>query len=37
VNRVNWVKVGYAMWTIAFIELWVIVFWPSIRLWAASH
>jgi hypothetical protein len=37
VNRVNWVKVGYAMWTIAFIESWVIVFWPSIRLWAASH
>jgi hypothetical protein len=37
VNRVNWVKVGYAVWTIAFIELFVIIFWPSIRLWVESR
>jgi hypothetical protein len=36
-KRANSVKVGYAAWMVAFVELWIIVFWPSIRLWLSSR
>ena len=34
VDRVE--KAGYVVWTIAFIELIVLVFLPAIKLWVAN-
>jgi hypothetical protein len=30
-------KLGYIVWTIAFVELFVLIFAPALRTWLAHH
>jgi hypothetical protein len=36
-KRVNWIAVGFVVWTIAFVELFVLIFLPTIRLWLVNR
>jgi hypothetical protein len=36
-KRVNWTAVGFVVWTVVFVEAFVVIFSPAIRLWLANH